>query len=133
MVILAGNLQLPTRLIRKLYKKTSFGTKRGKKWSRMAVNERLDFAVNAKIIVEKHPEIQLFSIAVRKENAQNHTRSDSNKLYNYMMCIFLSDEMAKYENVSLFPDERSIKVESENSLQDYLQSYLWLDLNVGFI
>jgi hypothetical protein len=33
--------------------------------------------------------------------------------------------MAKHDVVTLMPDQRSIKVESGNSLPDYLQTELW--------
>ena len=56
-----------------------------------------------------------------------HIRNDPNKLYNYMIKLFLLDEMATYERVTLIPDPRTIKVASGNSLHDYLQTELWLE------
>lgn len=47
-----------------------------------------------------------------------------------MIGISLLDEMKKHQNVVFVPDPRSIKVESDNSLHDYLQTKLWLDMNV---
>jgi hypothetical protein len=54
-----------------------------------------------------------------------HIRCDANKLYNYMIKLTLIKRMAKHDVVTLIPDPRSIKVESGNSLPDYLQTELW--------
>ncbi len=48
-----------------------------------------------------------------------------------MIRLLLIDEIAKYQTVTLVPDERSIKVESGRSLHDYLQTQLWFDLGVA--
>ncbi len=70
-------------------------------------------------------------MTVRKENVLPHILSDSNKLYNYMMNLLLSKEMAKHPVVHLIPDQRSVKVSSGNSMHDYLQTQLWLELNAA--
>ena len=44
--------------------------------------------------------------------------------------LLLLDVMAQHDYVSFVPDPRSIKVESGNSLHDYLQTELWFDLSV---
>lgn len=93
--------------------------------------ERTAFAERAAALVHAHPEIKLLSITVRKENVQEHIRRDGNKLYNYMIRLLLEREMARHENVVLVPDPRSIKVESGNSLHDYLQTTLWFDKGVA--
>ena len=54
---------------------------------------------------------------------------DANKLYNYMVKLLLLDRMAQHDYVNFVPDPRSIKVESGNSLHDYLQTELWLEKN----
>ncbi len=119
---------LPKRLIRKLYQKFHWNTQVEKKWADMTLAERTFFAKQACILKEKYPnDIFYLSITVRKENVRPHIRTDANKLYNYMIGISLLDNMARYENVSFVPDPRSIKVESGNSLHDYLQTKLWFD------
>jgi hypothetical protein len=64
-----------------------------------------------------------------KRNVQEHIRKDSNKLYNYMVKLLLLDVMAQHDYVNFVPDPRSIKVESGNSLHDYLQTELWFGLS----
>jgi hypothetical protein len=44
-----------------------------------------------------------------------------------MIRLALLDKMAKHDVVTLVPDPRSIKVQSGNSLHDYLQMQLWFE------
>jgi hypothetical protein len=60
-----------------------------------------------------------------KRNVLAHIRQDANKLYNYMVKIMLLEHMAKHDRITFVPDPRSLKVESGNSLHDYLQTELW--------
>jgi hypothetical protein len=75
----------------------------------------------------------LQTITVKKENVKQHIRSDANKLYNYMIGLSLLNEMARHNSVTFVPDPRSIKVESGNSLHDYLQTQLWFEKQVATI
>lgn len=119
---------LPKRLIKNLYKKFNWSTNCEKKWAEMTVGERIYFAKQANNLCIKNPnDIKYVSITVKKQNVKPHIRNDSNKLYNYMIGLSLLNEMAKYGNVAFIPDPRSIKVESGNSLHDYLQTRLWFD------
>jgi hypothetical protein len=118
---------LPKRLIKKLYKKFKWPTDEEKKWSSMTRTERSHFAARLSTLVEGHPDIKCCAITVRKERVREHIRADENKLYNYMIKLLLVDEMAPHQAVSFFPDPRSIKVESGNSLHDYLQISLWFE------
>ncbi|MDF2181232.1 DUF3800 domain-containing protein [Neptuniibacter sp. CAU 1671] len=125
---------LPKRLIRKLYKKFNWPTAIEKKWSDMSVDERIWFAQQACALREKYPDdIRYISITVKKENVKLHIRSDANKLYNYMIGISLINEMARHQAITFVPDPRSIKVESGNSLHDYLQTQLWFEKQVSTI
>lgn len=96
----------------------------------MSNDERVSFAERGRQLVDNFQDIKYFSITVQKTNVQNHIRNDSNKLYNYMINLLLLEEMAKYDDVRFVPDPRSIKVESGNSLHDYLQTQLWFDRGV---
>lgn len=124
---------LPKRIIQKLYKKHGWNPKVEKKWSDMNITERIDFAEKAKLLSVSHPSIKYFSITVKKENVQNHIRLDGNKLYNYMIGLSLLEEMSMYEKVVFVPDPRSVKVESGNSMHDYLQTKLWFDIESSTI
>lgn len=93
----------------------------------MDAYERLDFAERAAKLKQKQPAIEYRSITVYKPNVGAHIRRDSNKLYNFMLKLLILDAMAGFDDVTLIPDERSIKVKSGNSLHDYLQTLLWFE------
>lgn len=122
---------LPKRLIKKLYEKYKWDPKIEIKWSDMSVPQREEFAKRAVKLFNDHDDISYHAITVKKENVLDHIRNDENKLYNYMIKLLLLDEMAKYDEVVFVPDPRSIKVESGNSLHDYLQTCLWFEKNVS--
>lgn len=115
---------LPKRFIRKLYKKFSWTRQGEVKWADMNAVEREHFARQAYRLTETHPDIKFFSITTHKQNVQQHMRDDSNLLYNYMIKLLLIDEMSQYQRVNFYPDQRSIKVASGNSLHDYLRIQL---------
>ncbi len=117
------------RTIRQLYKTFQWRADREQKWVNMPLVARVTFAKSVVNLREKHPEIRIFAIVVKKENVKDHIRKDANKLYNYMLKLLLVDEMTKHQDVILLPDPRSIKVESGNSLHDYLQMELWFECN----
>ena len=94
----------------------------------MGRSERLEFARATHKLCSSHTDIHIDTITVRKENVQDHIRSDSNKLYNYMIRLMLLSKMRHEKEVVIVPDPRSIKVESGNSLPDYLQTLLWFHL-----
>lgn len=116
---------LPKRLIRKLYKKCGWDTSEEKKWASLTKEEKTLFATKVQDLCTANHDIYLTSIVVKKTNVQAHIRTDGNKLYNYMIKLFLLDYMKSHDVVTFIPDPRSIKVESGNSLHDYLQTELW--------
>lgn len=120
---------LPGRSIKKIYDKLKWDTKKEAKWSRLSETERDYVTEKCASLASKHEDIGFFSITVYKPNVAIHIRSDENKLYNFMIKLILLDELAKYENVIFIPDARSIKLESGNSLSDYLQTALWFEKN----
>ncbi len=128
LVISPNKKHLPKRLIKKLYTKFNWPTNIEKKWSDMSLAERIWFAEKANELHSKYPsDIKYLSITVKKENVQSHIRRDANKLYNYMIGLSLLDEMSNHDKITFLPDPRSIKIESGNSLHDYLQTKLWFE------
>jgi len=121
---------LPKRLITNLYKKFNWNAKKEKKWADMSKTSREEFAKETHKLVLANDDIKLFSITVCKERVLEHIRKDCNKLYNFMIKLSLIDEMCKYSRVNLIPDPRSVKVESRNSLHDYLDICLTFDKRV---
>lgn len=93
----------------------------------MKPHQRKFFALRASQLAEQHTDIQYWAIVVNKQKVQPHIREDPNKLYNYMIKLLLCKEMARHTQVRFVPDPRSIKVESGDSLHDYLQSELWFE------
>ena len=91
---------------------------------------REEFATSVAKMCAAHPDVHLHVITVKKENVAQHIRKDPNKLYNFMIRLSLLDCMATQEYVTMVPDPRSIKVESGNSLHDYLQIELWFTKGV---
>lgn len=131
LIVSEDSVNDPPRAMRKLYTKFRWPTDREKKWATMSPEERAGFAVLAKKIASaSEGGIRFVSISAKKEMVQDHIRRDPNKLYNYLIKVLLLDEMAKYDEVMFFPDDRSIKVKSGNSLSDYLQTELWFSREV---
>lgn len=124
---------IPKRVIRDLYTTFHWRSSSEKKWTDMTTNQRAAFATAASQMCTKHPDIHLHGITVKKERVEQHIRRDENKLYNYMIRLSVIDCMALQDAVNFIPDPRSIKVESGNSLHDYLQTELWFTRRVKTI
>jgi hypothetical protein len=120
---------LPERIIKSLYRHNKWPTSKEKKWSDMSTSQRSRFVHETEKLCSTHTDISLIAIVVKKSNVQSHIRKDANKLYNYMIKLALIDFMAQFHHVTLIPDPRSIKVQSGNSLHDYLQTELWFNKN----
>lgn len=120
----------PKRVVRSLYRKYRWPTSVERKWVDMPAPARTDFANLVLDMCSKHPDISLHAIIVNKQNVEEHIRRDPNKLYNFMVRLSLLDCLCKFENATFVPDARSIKVESGNSLHDYLQIELWFTKKV---
>ncbi len=119
----------PKRLIKELYTKLHISPKKEIKGADLNQNEKEHFTNQVIHLLSTHPEIQIFSITVQKENVLPHIRVDGNKLYNYMIGLSLLDKMKNGGSVTLLPDPRTIKVASGNCLEDYLSIKLWFELN----
>ena len=93
----------------------------------MLPEEKTNFGKLALQFAHLHKNIQYKSITVYKPHVKLHIREDGNKLYNYMIGVMLLDELAKFDEVDFIYDARSLKIQSGNSLPDYLQTKLWFD------
>jgi len=128
LAVTSNKKHLPKRLIRKLYNKFKWPINVEKKWANMTLKERIWFAKQASVLHEKYSDdVRYISITVKKQNVQRHIRTNANNLYNYMIGCLLINEMAKHSVITFTPDQRSIRVESGNSLHDYLQTQLWFE------
>jgi len=110
-----------------MYQKYKWKAGKERKFVQLSLNQRVEFATKAKALCDAHPDIHIHAIVVKKENVQAHIRADGNKLYNYMIKLALIKRMAAHDVVTMVPDPRSLKVESGNSLHDYLQTELWFE------
>ncbi|WP_159990844.1 DUF3800 domain-containing protein [Pelistega ratti] len=117
------------RLMRDLYNKTKTPTNKEVKWAALTVEQRIWIANKLADFKIKHGnDVQYFCMTVNKEKVAVHIRQDQNKLYNYMVKCLLAKEFAKYNKVIFNIDQRTMKVQSGNSLHDYLQTTIWLDI-----
>jgi hypothetical protein len=119
----------PARLLRNMYRHRGWDSRKEKKWVHMSPEARSDFAAQAAKLLAQHDQIRCLAILVNKQKVMQHIRADSNKLYNYMVKLLLLDFMAQFPQVYFIPDPRSVRIESGNSLHDYLQTELWFTLN----
>jgi len=120
-----SKVYLLDRILRDMYQKYKWKAGKERKFVQLSPNQRAEFATNAKALCDSNPDIHIHAIVVKKQNVQQHIRADGNKLYNYMIKLSLIKKMAKHDVVTMVPDPRSLKVESGNSLHDYLQTELW--------
>lgn len=124
---------LVDRIVRDMYKASRWNTKKERKWTDACEPSRRHFAQRAASLLTKHDDISYHAIVAYKPNVMTHLRGDSNKLYNYMLKLMLIDEMKMHDRVHFIPDNRSVKVESGNSLHDYLQTTLWYESGVSTV
>jgi hypothetical protein len=108
-----------------MYQKYNWPSGKERKFVQLNANQRIGFATEAKKLCDAHPEVGIHAIVVKKQNVWPHIRKDGNKLYNYMIRLALLKKMAAHDLVTFVPDPRSMKVQSGNSLPDYLQTELW--------
>jgi hypothetical protein len=81
------------------------------------------YLINQLIALRKKGiDYKVFSITVDKRKVSiPGWENDPNLLYNYMIGLIFPDCIDKNDDVTIFPDPRSIKVGSKNSLEDYLK------------
>lgn len=118
----------PKRLVKSIYTKFGADPKKELKGSSLDVSQKKIVAQEVVKLHEKHPDIEICSITVKKENVKQHIREDSNKLYNYMIRRALLDKIQMHDLASLIRDNRGVKIKSGNSLIDYLQIYLYFEI-----
>lgn len=114
------------RLMKNLYNKTHTPHHQEVKWAKLTKEHRLWIAQKLSNLKQKLGcDIEFICVVVQKEKVAHHIRLDPNKLYNYMIKRAFAEKLSYYEFVMLNIDQRSMKVESGNSLHDYLQTEIW--------
>lgn len=104
-----------------------YGWKNEKKSSGATPGMKVEFANAVVSLLASFPEIKIDCIVANKEKVATHIRNDPNKLYNYMCRLVVPDYVKGSQQFEFIPDKRSVKVESGNSLSDYLQTHLWFE------
>ncbi|MCQ9328645.1 DUF3800 domain-containing protein [Pelistega suis] len=114
------------RLMRQFYKKTKTVTDTEIKWASLSSEQREWIAHKLVELKQKLQNyIQFLSISVKKESVALYARQDSYLLYSYMAKQMLVGNLLPYREANLNIDQRTIKLKSERSLHDYLQTELW--------
>ena len=116
------------RLVADVYNKKKCNPKSELKGSSLSVEDKVFFAEKVRKLVSMHPDIKIGYITVNKSKVKMHIRNDANKLYNYMIKLAVLPLVKNEPMVNLIRDNKTIKVQSGNSLIDYLQTVLWFDL-----
>jgi hypothetical protein len=119
------------RIVKKIYRGRGQPTSIELKGKDLSQDEKKKFIVKTIPLLRGNPDIKISVITVKKENVQSHIKADANKLYNYMVNFAVLDIIKAHPIITFIPDPRTIKVASGNSLVDYLQTKLWLELNVA--
>jgi hypothetical protein len=119
----------PKRIVRELYEKKGKSTEYEIKGYDLSKKDKIFVAKQTAYLMQKYPEIQIVSMTVNKCKVKDNIRNDANKLYNYMTGLILPQKIKDHKRITLIPDKRSIKVESGNSLIDYLKIKLWFEFN----
>ena len=117
------------RVMRDLYKASGWDHKKEKKWIAAPPKARAHFAQKAIQLKQNQPQVCFHAIVAKKDNVALHLQNDGNKLYNYMIRQMLVNDMAQHQTVDFYPDARSIKSGSSNSLHEYLDLTLGYELN----
>jgi len=119
---------LPKRIVRDLYRRAKQPPGKELKSTQLTLHDKVFFANKTVGLLALNPQIKIFAITVKKSKVKRHIRKDANKLYNYMISLVLPDRIKRQPQINFIPDKRSIKVQSGNSLADYLQIKLWFEL-----
>ena len=121
----------PKRIIADLYRK--YGWHGEMKASAATQSRKLEFCMAMNQLLIREPSIKIDCIVAKKENVQPHIRTDPNKLYNSMCKLVMIDHVKLVPDFDFIPDKRSVKVESGNSLSDYLQTVLWFECGASTV
>jgi hypothetical protein len=117
----------PPEFILSFYRQNNWNEKKERKAKESHLQQKIDFCNQASLFLKQYPDIKICAMTVNKNNVFPHIQSDPNKLYNYMLGLIIPNYIKKTGVVDFCPDERSIKVQSGNSLIDYLGIKLWFE------
>jgi len=127
LIIPDSKKHLIKRRIVKAYQKFNFVTTKEYKGCNLTDTQRTFFLNNILSLFQNNAEIKIGAITVNKERVYDYIREDGNIIYNYLIRLGLTPHLYNGLNIKLIRDERSVKVESGNSLIEYLKSIFWFE------
>lgn len=117
------------RIVAKVYTKLKVPTDIEIKGSSLTVTDKEFVAKQTLSLLQKHSDIKIIYITVKKEHVKPHLQLDTNLIYNYMMRLALLKEIDKFPTINLVRDNKSVKIQSGNTLINYLQTELYFSHN----
>jgi hypothetical protein len=117
------------RVVKKVYQKYKLNPKIEKKGSSYTDEHAAYIAGRIVDLVNRHDDIKICAITIKKENVQEHIRTDENIIYNYALVLKVAPVIKDLPHVTIIPDKRTIKVRSGNSCAEYLRTKLWFEMN----
>lgn len=121
--------QLLWRLVKKVYQKYKLNPSVEKKGSSFSDDHAAYIAKRIVDLVNKHDDINICAITVKKENVATHIRMEENIIYNYALVLKVAPVIKDLPHVKIIPDKRTIKVRSGNSCAEYLRTKLWFEMD----
>lgn len=115
----------PKRLVRDVYNRFGFRPSDEIKASDLKSHHKEFICQETIKMIQKKPHFHLGAITVKKELVEAHIRNDGNTLYNYMMGESLIELIEDHISCKVSRDNRKVKVLSERSCIDYLQTIIW--------
>lgn len=89
------------------------------KWAHMQPEARQWFAEEAlKMLRTRSGQVRLYAIVVNKQRIKGNIRQDGNQLYNHILRCHYWMKPANTLNYNCSLNERSVKIQSDNSLHN---------------
>lgn len=122
-----GHVKYVGRLVRALYRDKGRPRQLELKACHLEDRDRMRIASET-IKLVRAGRVEVHAITVLKENVAEHIRKDQNLICNYMVKECILKELSRFQEVTIIPDSRSIKMRLANALDMYLKLQL-VDVN----
>jgi len=116
------------RLVKRVYEKYKLNPKIEKKGSSYTDEHATYIAGRMVDLVDRHEDIKICAITIKKEKVDDHIRTEENIIYNYALVRKIAPIIKDLPHVIIIPDKRTIKVRSGNSCAEYLRTKLWFEM-----
>ncbi|STZ14345.1 Uncharacterised protein [Moraxella caviae] len=112
------------RIVRAIYQKRKRPLKHELKSVDLNMADKQLFLRLTAKMLQEHPDIQLRTITVCKQNVSPRFWQDPNVLYNYMVKLLLLKTICQCEYVDFIPDRRSERVHTKWNMGEYLHQMI---------